>query len=118
MRKILWKSDLWPYAVLFGLITLGCAAAAVAHAAYGQAGEAFTMGTIALVPLVVTAILGFTDRSGALQHDLAADPESSQRWAGRLSQELDAQAWDESGINPKNSDRAQAAMKGDPPQIG
>jgi hypothetical protein len=118
MRKILWKSDLWPYAVLCGLIALACLALFVMRLAGGESGEAFTMGLISLLALVVTAIVAFTDRSGAIPGESLSNPEASHRWATRLSQDLEAQAWDDSGINPENSDRAKDAMTKDPPPIG
>ena len=76
------------------------------------------MGVIALIPLILTLVCGFTDRSEAMRREEVfksqAAPEATARWAKKLSEEIDA----ESCLNPENSGRAKDAMTKDPPPIG
>lgn len=117
-KKILWKSDLWSFTIAFAVMTLSCLAYLGVRLAKGEAGEAFALGLVALIPLVLTLFCAFTDRGEAMRRETEEPPEASKRWAAKLSDELEAQAWEEAGINPKNSPRAQDAMRKDPPPIG
>lgn len=117
-KKILRQSDLWPCTLVFGAITLAALAYMTLHLAAGEMPEAFTMGFVAVFPLVLTLFCAFTDRGEAMRRRnlLIGDSpsESSQRWANRLSEELKTEAWQESGLNPANSDRARRALDGKP----
>ena len=66
-KKILRKSDLWPFAVAFGVMTSFCLTYLGIHLAQGESGEAFAMGMVTLVPLVLTLFCAFTDRSEAMR---------------------------------------------------
>lgn len=118
-KKILWKSDLWSFAVGFAVMTLFCLAYLGIHVAKGEAGEAFAMGLVALIPLVLTLFCAFTDRSEAMDRaELFPDPdasEESRRWAARLEEDLHERSY----LNPKNNDRlARALDKDRDPDIG
>lgn len=117
-KKTFRKSDLWLFTLAFGAITAGCLAYLAVHLARGEHGEALTMGVLTLIPLTLTIVFGFTDRSEAMRREeLFRSPvtsEASARWATKLSQEIDAQ----SGLDPENSDRAKDAMSKDSRTIG
>lgn len=117
-RKILRKSDLWPFATIFGVMTLSCLALVGIHLARGENGAAFTMAIAALLPLVLALVCAFTDRSEAMRRaelfDAEPAPVESSRWASRLSEELDAP----SCLDPDASGRATRATSDDPPDIG
>lgn len=59
-RKILWKSDLWPITVAFGLMAIGCLVACLTFPASRDPAGA---GGCAVLMLVLTALCAFTDRS-------------------------------------------------------
>lgn len=117
-RKTFRKSDLWLFTLGFGTITAGCLVYLAAHLARGERGEAFTMGLVTLIPLILTVVCGFTDRAEAMRRaelfTAAPGGDASARWAKKLSDEIDA----ESCLNPENSGRAKDAMTKDPPPIG
>ena len=107
MKKILWKSEYRLFTVLFGTITLFCLLMGVIHVAEGKPEEAFGSAVAGLIPLVLTLVFALTD-SDALRRAAAVERDTPEARA----------LWDESGLNPKNSDRAKAAMDQDPPPIG
>lgn len=117
-KMIFWKSDLWPLTVASGVVTLVGAAFLVLQLTDGEPSGSLALGLALLLPLAVTLLCAFTDRSEAMRRTALFDaepaPVESSRWASRLSEEMDVQ----SSLNPDNSDRAKDAMSKDPPPIG
>jgi hypothetical protein len=112
------KTGLWPFTLIFGVVTALCLILVVLYALGGKRDEAFTAALIGIVPLSLTVCCALMDRRPTARRVDASpyepQPERSLKWATRLSEELEAQ----SGLDPENSDRAKAAMTQGPPPIG
>ena len=109
MKKILWKSDYRLFTVLFGTITLFCLCMGLLHLFVdGRPEEAFGSAMAGLIPLALTLVFAFVD-SDALRRAVAVRRDTPEART----------VWQESCLNPDNSDRARRALDGKrPPDIG
>ena len=72
-KRILWKSDLWPFTVTFGIMTAFCLLMLLLHALgeHASSGEVMSSALVAAIPGVITLVLAFTDRSEAMEDRLS-----------------------------------------------
>lgn len=115
MQKKTWtRSDLWPVVAVLFLVAVVLVGFVAWDAGDGSAG-AKGAAVAAALAAALAVTLGLIDRSEAMRREEVFRTPSlgdSQRWAARLSEELEAETWRESELNPANSDRARRALKG------
>ncbi len=74
-KHILWKSDLWPFTIIFGVMTAFCLLMPLLRVfdEYASSREVFASAFVAAIPGVITLFLAFTDRSEAMAVRLSLD---------------------------------------------
>jgi protein-S-isoprenylcysteine O-methyltransferase Ste14 len=60
MKKILWKSEFWPYAKAFGAFTLFLLIFLLMHLVHHEIGEGFACAVVAVIPFILMVYLAFT----------------------------------------------------------
>ncbi len=69
-KRILWKSDLWPFTGTFAFFTALCLLMMLGHAVSGDgAGEILASACVAVIPAILMCVTAFTDRTEAMRLD-------------------------------------------------